>query len=183
MGVIPPARMSQIRLRDGKSAMRGDRSKPSSAKRGTFPEFLGGLLLALFGSLVILESRKLALGNLRAPGPAFFPFLLGCLVTIVSLILLVGFSLGKVESRGGQWKEVHWQKVVLSFASLLVYSLTLESIGYVLGTFLLSGFLFFLMEKKGILLTLGVSGVVSLGFYFLFKHVLFIQLPKGIIPF
>jgi len=163
--------------------MRGDQSKPSAAKRGIFPEFLGGLILALFGSLVILESRKLALGDLRAPGPAFFPFLLGCLLTIVSLILLVGLSLGKVESKCGQWKGVHWQKVILSFASLLVYSLTLESIGYILGTFLLSGFLFFLMEKKGILLLFGVSVLVSLGFYVLFKQILFIQLPQGIIPF
>jgi putative tricarboxylic transport membrane protein len=147
------------------------------------PEFIAALILALFGSFVIYESTKLALGSLRAPGPGLFPFLAGCFVTVISVIVLGLFSLRKAQPRREEWDGINWRKIALCFAALFAYSITLDSLGYLLGTFLLSAFLFLLMEKRGLLLILGVSGSISLGFYFLFKHMLFIQLPKGIIPF
>jgi hypothetical protein len=104
-------------------------------------------------------------------------------VTLLSIILLAVFSLGKVQPRREEWEGINWQKIALCFAALFAYSISLDFIGYLLGTFLLSAFLFLLMEKRGILLILGASGLISLGFYLLFKHMLLVQLPKGIIPF
>lgn len=155
----------------------------STNKYGIFFEFLVGIILLLFGILVIREARKLSLGGVHAPGPGFFPFWLGCGFVILSLILLFGLLSRKIKVAKGQWGEVLWHKVAFSSIVLFVYCLVLESIGYLIGTFLLLGILFRLIEKKNISVVFGLSGFISLGTYFLFKYWLFIQLPKGIIPF
>lgn len=162
--------------------MSPSRSAPSTKYR-TPSEFIAGLILFFFGLLLIRESRRLPLGGIHAPGPGFFPFYLGCLVVILSLILLAGLLIGRVEVTRGQWKGLLWQKVVFASMVLFAYSLTLESIGYLAGTFLLFGILLRLIEKKNILMVLGLSVFISLGTYLLFKYWLFIQLPGGIIPF
>lgn len=82
----------------------------------------------------------------------------------------------------GHWKELLWQKVVFSSALLFAYSLTLESIGFVAGTFVLLAILLRLIERKNIALVVGLSAFVSVGTYLLFKYWLFIQLPRGIVP-
>jgi len=161
--------------------MSTSQSSPSPKYRSP-SEFLVGLILFLFGLLAIRESKKLSIGSLHAPGPGFFPFWLGCLVALFSLIFLIGLLMGKVEANRGQWKELLWQKVAFSSVILFAYSLTLEFIGYLAGTFLLLGILLRLIEKKNIPLVLGLSAFISLGTYFLFKYWLFIQLPRGIMP-
>jgi len=144
-------------------------------------EFLVGFILFLFGILVIHESGKLERGTLHAPGPGFFPFWLGCVVATFSFIFLIGLLIGKIEATQGQWKGLLWQKVAFASTILFAYSLTLEWIGYLAGTFILLGIFFRLIEKKNIFLVLGLSAFISLGTYFLFKYWLFIQLPQGII--
>lgn len=146
-------------------------------------EVIVGAILLSFGLLVIRESRRLEVGILRVPGPGFFPFWLGCLVAIFSLILLIGFSTGKIKADHGQWKGLLWQKVAIASAVLFAYCFALESIGYLTGTFLLLGILLRLTEKKRILLVIGLSGLITLGTYLIFKQWLFIQLPKGFSPF
>jgi len=157
--------------------------RPFFVKNPISSEFIVGIILFLFGLAVIRESRGLVAGSLRAPGPGFFPLCLGCLVAVLSLILLVLLSLGKIQVKQGQWKGLLWQKVVFASAVLFAYSFALEFIGYVVGTFLLFGILLRLIERKRIFLVGVLSGIVSLGTYILFKHWLFIQLPGGIIPF
>jgi hypothetical protein len=105
------------------------KKKPIFSRRVASAEFLAGLILALFGWFVIYESENLTLGRLRSPSAGFFPLLLGSLVTVFVLILLAGILLGKVELKREQWDKINWHKVVLSFIALLVYSLTLETIG------------------------------------------------------
>ncbi len=153
-----------------------------SPKNRSRSEFLAGLILFLFGILTIHESKKLQIGGLHAPGTGFFPFWLGCSIAILSLLLLIGLLVGKVEVNRVQWKELLWQKVVFLSVFLFAYSLTLESIGFIAGTFVLLGISFRLVEKKNILLLLGLSAFISAGTYFLFKYCLFIQLSRGIIP-
>lgn len=153
-----------------------------SRKSSSPSEFLVGFILFLFGILVIHESGKLERGTLHSPGPGFFPFWLGCVVGIFSFIFLLGLLIGKIEVTRGQWKGLIWQKVAFASAVLFAYSFTLELIGYLVGTFILLGVLFRLIEKKNIFFVLGLSGFISLGTYFLFKYWLFIQLPRGIIP-
>jgi putative tricarboxylic transport membrane protein len=144
---------------------------------------MAGLLLFVFGLVTILESRKLAFGSVHSPGPGFFPFLLGCLVAALSIILLIGYLIGRIEVQRGQWGGLLWQKVVFATVVLLAYSLTLEIIGFLLGTFLLLGVLLRLIENKSIPFVLILSFLISLGTYTVFKFWLYIQLPRGIIPF
>jgi putative tricarboxylic transport membrane protein len=158
-------------------------NEPPSSKCRVHSDFIVGLFLLVFALVTILESRKLAFGGIHSPGPGFFPFLLGCLVAFLSLILLTGYIIRRVEVQRGQWEGLLWQKVVAATVILLAYSLTLEIIGFLLGTFLLLGFLLRLIEKKSISFVLFLSFLISLGTYFIFKFWLYIQLPRGIIPF
>ncbi len=151
-------------------------------KERSFAEFLVGILFLLFGILVIHEAGKLQQGTLHSPGPGFFPFWLGCLVALFSLLVLIGLWLGKVQINRGQWQGLLWQKVALASLVLFAYALTLEYIGYPVGTFLLLLILLRLIEKKNILLVMGLAVFIALGTYFLFRYWLLIQLPKGILP-
>ena len=153
-----------------------------SFKEGSPAEFLVGIFFFLFGTLVIYEAGKLQQGTLHAPGPGFFPFWLGCLVALLSLLVLIGLWLKKVKVNRGQWQGLLWQKVAFSSLVLFAYALALEHIGYPVSTCLLLLILLRLIEKKNILLVIGLAVFISLGTYYLFRYWLLIQLPKGILP-
>ena len=88
----------------------------------------------VLGGFTAWQSKKLSLGVPRAPGPGFFPFYLGLLLTAVALIILVQGIKQKSLSR-----EIGLSKgrVIMALATIFAYSLILEPLGYLLSTFFL----------------------------------------------
>ena len=119
---------------------------------------------------------KLKLGTLRQPGPGFFPFWGGLFLGACALILLVR-SLKSREWRGSG--AIPWPALILVLGALLGYLLFLETLGFVIVTFLFLLALFCFAEIGWIKQVVWSVIATSL-VYALFKFWLNVQLPRGL---
>ena len=143
-------------------------------------EIIGSLSLLALGIFMTWQATKLSLGTPRAPGPGFFPFYAALLLIGISLtIFLQALQKKQGEREGGR----RWERVVLTLALIFVYALILESVGYLLATFLLIFFLLRMMIRKGWWFAPLLAGALSLGSYVLFKIWLNVLLPRGMLGF
>ena len=141
------------------------------------------LFLFSFGAFICEEARKLDYGLIVKPGPGFFPFWLGILLMIVSLVLIGHYALEKFDpSVASQrlWKGLAWGKVLYSLGSLVIYAVFLETVGYIITTFLLLFFLFLGVGSQRWLVAILGSLTTSFITYALFKLWLQVQLPVGL---
>jgi len=119
---------------------------------------------------------KLKLGTLRQPGPGFFPFWGGLFLGACALILLVR-SLKSREWRGSG--AIPWPALILVLGALLGYLLFLETLGFVIVTFLFLLALFCFAEI-GWIKHVAWSVIATSLVYALFKFWLKVQLPSGL---
>jgi len=136
--------------------------------------------LSLF---VLTFSFKLGLGNLRDPGPGFMPFLLGVVLFIICCFLLLKLLL-KVYKRSEIVKEDHghiyFWRIGLVLVSLYAYALLLETMGYLIATFILLSILFRSAGSKKWVVLLVSSAVTVLITFFAFTY-LGLRFPMGIL--
>ncbi len=138
-------------------------------------ELRSGLFFLGVSIFVLWESLRLGLGTLREPGSGFISFCVGIILCLLSLALIYrGW-----EIRGSH--EAHSLRVILALVSLFVYSLVLESLGFILATFLLVGVLFRLGEGRPWWILLGMSALVTSVCYLVFGIVLHVYFPIGLL--
>jgi putative tricarboxylic transport membrane protein len=143
-------------------------------------DMIGGVLLILAGIGVILYSIRLQVGTILSPLPGFFPFLVGFMIIVLSLILLIQGFLGR--SKAPQ-PFGNWQRPSTMVACMSAYAAILEPLGYVLSTIFIAAItlrILGVMSWKVISLS---SLILSVGAYFLFTRMLGVELPAGILPF
>ena len=132
--------------------------------------------LALLAVVVLWESRKLPLGSLTNPGPAYVPVVLGILVLIFGgLILAFGAGAPRLAEVG--WSE--WRHAVAIFAVCAFAALAMERIGFRATVALSLAFLVGAVERKRPLFTLVFSLAFALGTFYLFDTLLRVPLPHG----
>ena len=136
----------------------------------------------VLGLFVCYGGRRLGLGSVTDPGPGFIFFWSGLLLALLSLILLTT-SLQGVTGERRKVTGVNWEKISLVLAALVFYALFLETLGFLITTFLLMSFLLRLDEEMGRLRVLVTAGAAALGSFALFELWLKIRLPKGIFGF
>ncbi len=137
---------------------------------------LSGAFLVLVGLFVVWERRILPLGTTGHPGPGYVPLLLALLLIVLGAIMIV---LGKGAKA---FKEVAWSEAPHAVAILgccLFITLFMEMIGYRLTMFIALGFLFGVMERIKIWLTLVLTVSFSIGTFWLFDSLLKVPLPRG----
>ncbi len=132
----------------------------------------------VFSCLVMIESVRLKLDDVREPGPGFLPFVLGLTLAVLSVI---AFLVPDAQKKAAAfWDD--WQKgrgIIAIFAGLIVYLALVRVLGFYIDTFLLMAFLLKMSGEKGFkrpllvaLITVGVT-------YLLFHRLLFIPFPAG----
>jgi putative tricarboxylic transport membrane protein len=132
---------------------------------------------------VCLESRRLNVGRVHAPGPGFLPFYTAILLGILALTSLVQ-TLKVAEGPASEiWGGVRWLKLGLMLASLFLYTLLFSLLGFVLATFLLLLVLFRVIEPYGWRMVLISSVLTIAGTYFFFVVLLESRLPQGFLGF
>ncbi len=143
-------------------------------------DLASGLFWLAIAVFVSLESfTHLKFGTLRQPGPGFFPFWGGLLLGTFSLIVLVR-SLESREQLG--FGAIRWPVLLLVLGAILVYLLSLETLGFVIVTFLFLLLLFRFGKTAWIKSTAGSVIATSLA-YALFRLWLKVQLPHGLFGF
>ena len=136
---------------------------------------------------VCIHSVNLGVGSFGEPGVGFLFFWGGAILGVLSILLLLKSrqDLKKNDTKG-QWdriREIRWSKVIAVLAALGIYALLFEWLGALISTALFIGFLMQAIEPKRWHIALSVSIVSTLSIYILFKVVLNVRLPMGILGF
>jgi hypothetical protein len=144
------------------------------------PALWPAAFVLLLGLAAIWEARKLPLGSVARPGPGFFPYYLAIALALVGAALVVQ-ALRQPAPRpaGAAGSRQRW-KAAACLGALVIYALSLESLGFLPGTFLLLIFLFTIIEPQGWVIAIGGSAVTAVLVYLVFKVWLGVQLPIGL---
>jgi putative tricarboxylic transport membrane protein len=131
------------------------------------------VLLAL-GVAALLTARGMGLGQLTAPGPGLWPFIVAVLLTLTAAVLLFLDPAEDYEP----W-TAGTVRILVGLVGLAVFILLFETIGFVIPAFvLLTLWLrFFGEESWRMALVLAATG--SLVLYLVFVTALGVPFPEG----
>lgn len=138
------------------------------------------LFLILVGIAVITWSVRLGVGTLLSPLAGFFPFLVGCGIIGLSLILLFQGWMGRGDAPR---KYGNWRRPLLMVAALAVYAVILDPLGYIPSTFFIGAVTLRVLGVPSWRVIILSSLVLSASVYFLFTRLLGVELPAGVLPF
>ncbi|QIZ07992.1 tripartite tricarboxylate transporter TctB family protein [Priestia megaterium] len=137
---------------------------------------IAAIVFLAVGVLFIIGSRSIASSSYGSVvGPDIFPFILGVLLTILSIRLFYETFNGKTQEK--KKEKLQYKPFLIILAATLIYILTLESVGYVISTFLFLFVCFQTMERAKWLTSLIIAGCFSGLVYFIFVEIL-----KGTLP-
>jgi len=139
------------------------------------------LIIWLFLSLFIcVESVRLGLGTLRAPGPGFLTF--GVSVFIILCVCSLFLKKTGRKFAGdvvSLFKGKNIRDVIYTVIGLLGYALLLERLGFLLCTLCFVGFSLKMIKPQSWRMVLVMSIGVAIFCHFLFNVWLTLQLPEG----
>jgi tripartite tricarboxylate transporter TctB family protein len=147
-------------------------------------EFLAAGFWLLFSAYTSLEALRLGLGNGNKPGPGFFPFGAAIAIGIIALSRLLrarGETPSTNMAGGSATNETN--KILWVVGGLLAYALFLESLGFLLCTFILNALFLKAVAGRSWLTTLSFALSVALAAHLIFNVALRAQLPSGILTF
>ena len=136
-------------------------------------ELRSGLFFFGLSLLVLWESFRVELGTLKEPGSGFLSLCAGLAFGALSLVLIF---------RGWRVRDIqgpHSRRVILALASLFVYSLVLDKVGFFVASFFLVGILFRLGQPRPWWFLIGVSALVTFLSYLIFGVFLHVYFPRG----
>jgi putative tricarboxylic transport membrane protein len=142
------------------------------------------LFWILFSLVVCVEAYRLRLGTITKPGSGLFPFSLGMVMLVLSLVAFFR-AIGRKNKHETKTSRgpFRWWNIVIILGAALAFALTLEKIGFLINTFLFVGLLLKVVEPQtwrtsivGGLITTVVANVL---FNLIFKA----QIPSGILGF
>jgi putative tricarboxylic transport membrane protein len=142
------------------------------------------LFWILFSLVVCVESFRLRLGTITKPGSGLFPFSLGMVMLVLSLIALFQ-AIGKKQKddKTTPHEPFRWWNIVIILAAILAFALTLEKVGFLINTFLFVGLLLKVVEPQT-WKTCIVGGLITAVAANLIFNVIFrAQIPSGILGF
>lgn len=145
-------------------------------------DVISSIILLAIAMTILLETKKMPIGTPSSPNMGFFPFILGVLLAISSLLLLWkairekkgGTSVG--EARSGSLKGVG-----LAVGALFAFAFLFEFLGYMICTFLLISFLLLTVGSQKWWLALLIGFISSLASFLIFGLLLGAELPVGIL--
>jgi putative tricarboxylic transport membrane protein len=147
---------------------------------------MSGLVWLIFAIYICIESSRLSFGSFHNPGPGFLPLLVGLLLGIFSIIVFLQATLsGKPQESLPPWyPQERWKKLIWVLVALFAYAMCLETLGFLISTFLLLVFLFRAgIETQRWIWAIGGSAIASFSSYAVFELWLKTQLPKGFLGF
>ena len=136
-----------------------------------------GLFFLAIGIVFMIGAIKLQVGVPTEPHPGFFPFIDGIILIVLSVLFLFQAWGGKAGESPAFGKMGGPVLVVLT---LILYVATLETLGYIITTTVLSAVVLKVMETKRRVLLL-VSLILAVVSYLVFDRLLGVSLPRGLL--
>ena len=150
-----------------------------SVRRG---ELAVALVLLVLACGVVWESLKMPAGTLGAPGPGFFPGVLGTLLALTSIGLVIRAVRLRLLPSTSHVPLGH-RDIVLTTAALIVLSVAFEWLGFILATTLFMWVLLRAFSQLGWLRSLVAAAVAAIVSYVAFVQLLGVSLPAGLLTF
>ena len=139
-------------------------------------DYIASVMFLTIGVLFIIGSKSIGSSSYgSAVGPDIFPFILGSALVLLSIRLFYETYITKNQQETKE--KLQYKPFLIIFAATLVYILTLETVGYVVTTFLFLFVCFQTMERSKVILSLIISACFSGLVYFLYVEIL-----KGTLP-
>ncbi len=137
-------------------------------------------LFFIFLSIYICwQSLDLRFGSFAKPGAGFFSFLSSLGLGFLAIIIFFKSRLAKGLREEISGERIPWKPLVITFGSLVGFTLFINTLGFNLSTFLFTGILLRAVGKKNWALSVMFSLSITFGSYILFGLFLQSQLPKG----
>ena len=137
------------------------------------------LILMVLGIIILVVSWEYGFGSFKRPGPGLYPFFIGALVLVFSMILLI------LEMKPKKSQPVFSQGGLLTFILMIItfclWIVVMPFFGYVIVTFLATFAFSKVMKLEGWWKPLAVSAGTAVFIYLLFDYFLYIDLPRGIL--
>jgi len=141
-----------------------------------------GVVFLLIAVLICLGAANLPYGNIRTPGPGFFPLWIGIILGSMSIGLIVKPTTQR--EKANMIKEllsekVRWVKVLFVIVCLILYGALMKYIGFLVITFLFIAFLLRFVDPQPWRKVIGWALIGSTGCYLIFEVWIKLRLPKG----
>jgi hypothetical protein len=148
-------------------------------------EIVSTLFFLVAGVVITVSSWAIGFGKWEDPGPGFMGTLAGAALSVFSLVWLV-YSWAKRHAGGSSPIKFFPEpqspaKIIKVLVPLCGFALLLESLGFLVCTFLFLAFMF-REDSKSWSRTLLFSLAVSVATYLVFEVWLQIQFPEGLLP-
>ena len=146
-------------------------------------DLYSSIALCLAGLAFIYGGLRLGFGTLSTPGAGFLPIIVGGALFSLSVALLASTLIaGLFQERVSFWQEkTSWKKVSFALLSLIFFLVSLNYLGYIITTSLFLIYLLKFIGKRGWSSSIPVGIIASVISYFVFKVLLEVRLPVGII--
>ncbi|MEW6721172.1 MAG: tripartite tricarboxylate transporter TctB family protein [Thermodesulfobacteriota bacterium] len=149
----------------------------------TIQERRAAVLAILFGAAVVSYTiATLQVGSVRKPGPGMFPAVCGAGIVAVAGFWLAG-SLKRKAGSSPFWTKGSWKVPLIAVFLMLVYTATMERLGYTLSTLVFLVVWQSLIEREPWVKTMIVSALACLFMYLIFVYLLRVSVPKGFVGF
>ncbi len=147
-------------------------------------ERVGSLVWLAIGLGFVYGAIRLGPGTLQEPGSGLLSLLAGGFLTLFALILFFkSFSREKeMQTRiAALWEGMNWHRSVTIAVVVLGYILGLESIGFIICSFLLIFFMLKVLGNYSWGKAVLISVITTAASYLIFSVLLKVTLPKGIL--
>jgi putative tricarboxylic transport membrane protein len=143
---------------------------------GSFDRY-ASVLFAFIGATFLFESRNIANSAYGSEvGPNVFPFLLGLILILLSVKLFIE-SFKTAQNKNNTREKLMMKRFLIILTASLLYAAFIETIGYLISTFVFLLVSFQAMEKGSWIKNSLIAAAFSFCVYYLFVVVL-----KGSLP-
>lgn len=141
------------------------------------------LLLLLSGATTILILRSPSVQESSGPGPFFFPAVATIIMAGLSLTLLIQSLKISPKNEIALPGKRMWNRLIWIIGWCFIYAITIEKLGYLISTGLVTFALLGYFNRKQWLLNIIFSVGTPISIYFLFNTLLKVPMPKGWLGF
>jgi putative tricarboxylic transport membrane protein len=148
-------------------------------------DLITGVVLLVLAGYIINEARLMPPSGTFGPGSGFFPFWLGIILAGLSLILVVGATLRPKdpEDRSPFPGRTALFAVTKVLVGLILFTLLMETMGFILNTFIFVIYLMKVVQGERWWVTLLIAVATTACLYIVFQVLLGITLPRNMFGF
>ena len=157
----------------------GDEGRPAFRLKSA--EIAVSALFFVVGAIVIYDSMRLGMrwAEVHGPQPGYFPFYVGLIICVSSIVNLVSALLMRREKNKGFVERGQLKLVLTVLVPTAIFAAGVTWIGIYVSSFLFIGFFMRWLGKypwwKVLAVSLGAVTVI----YFIFERWFLVPLPKG----